>query len=70
MNKEKLHKLKKQLSELEQHRREAYDLSDNPDERSKQVSQMIDRMDDGVQANRLEKLIMHDQAIHEIDHLP
>ena len=38
MNKEKLHKLKKQLSELEQHRREAYDLSDNPDERSKQVS--------------------------------
>ena len=31
---------------------------------------MINRMDDGVQANRLEKLIMHDQAIHEIDHLP
>ena len=60
MSKDKLQKIKSQIKDLDYNRREAYELSQNPNTRSKQVLSMIERMDCGVEASRLESLILND----------
>ena len=41
-----------------EHKREVYDLSHDPEKRITQVRQMVDRMEDAVEASRLEKLLL------------
>ena len=41
-----------------EHRRDVYDLSPDPEKRLNQVRSMVDRMDDAVEASRLEILLL------------
>ena len=51
-----------------EHRREVYDLSPNPEKRLNQVQSMVSRMDDAVEASRLEILLLKgDRPIREIE---
>ena len=67
MSVEGLKNLKSQIKQMGDHKREVYDLSPNPEKRLTQVRNMVSRMDDAVEALRLETLLLHgDRPIHEI----
>ena len=58
MSQKSLKQLKKQIKNMGDHRREVYDLSPNPEKRLNQVRSMVERMDDAVEASRLENLLL------------
>ena len=58
MSEKSLKELKNQIKEMGDHRREVYDLSPNPEKRLNQVKSMVSRMDDAVEASRLELLLL------------
>ena len=63
MSQKSLSQLKNRIRvEMGEHRRDVYDLSPDPAKRSDQVRQMVARMDDSVQASRLENLLLSGDA--------
>ena len=58
MSQKSLKELKGKIKQMGEHRREVYDLSQDPEKRITQVRQMVDRMEDAVEASRLEKLLL------------
>ena len=58
MSQKNLKELKRKIEGMGEHRRDVYDLSADPKKRLRQVRQMVERMDDAIEASRLESLLL------------